>query len=281
MYFCSKESSSTSMSHSRPMNLPTTIILSDLSRLDITRDKMATNRGIAKEKRKYTRSITEVIQNSDTVHCVLFETPDSNSNLESKSKWDADENAHAFPNRKLVTSLTCTTNVGPEEEIVSSNPEECDDPDNDENSDGCPRIERIMVPSGEYLIWRFKDEESSWFPSFARRPADRHMIRCSWIRLSDPSEWNSGHVASWISWCNRTFSLKLKLTAASVLPSSGKRLLELSLRDWQDIAGETAGCVLARHLGHLRLQATGVHIPDLLQENRNNGKWIRSRAKNE
>ncbi|RLU18462.1 hypothetical protein DMN91_008819 [Ooceraea biroi] len=117
-------------------------------------------------------------------------------------------------------------------EVASSS--KCDD-SSDESSDGCPEAERIMVPS-------------------------------------DPSEWNSGHIASWISWCARTFSLKLSSTA-TLLPSSGKELLKLSLRHWQDIAGGTAGCVLARHLGHLRLQATGVHIPDLLQEDTDNERF--------
>lgn len=44
----------------------------------------------------------------------------------------------------------------------------------------------------------------------------------------------------------------------------------MSLQDWQNIGGATGGRLLARHLGHLRLQATGVHTPDLLQENEDN-----------
>ncbi|XP_014610225.1 PREDICTED: DNA-binding protein D-ETS-6-like [Polistes canadensis] len=78
----------------------------------------------------------------------------------------------------------------------------------------------------------------------------------------DPSEWNSSHVASWISWCCRAFSIKEPPTPKT-LPSTGKELLKLSLEDWQGISG---GRILARHLGYLRLQATGVHSPALLQD---------------
>jgi len=92
------------------------------------------------------------------------------------------------------------------------------------------------------------------------------MSECFPIRLSDPSEWNSSHISSWISWCSRTFSIKLR----PILPSTGKELLKLSLQDWKDICGEKEGRILAQHLGHLRLQATGVHTPDLLQENKDN-----------
>jgi len=86
-------------------------------------------------------------------------------------------------------------------------------------------------------------------------------------RLSDPSKWNSNHINKWISWCDRTFAIRLGPIAA-ILPSTGKELLRLTLQDWRNIGG-TGGNILARHLAHLRLQATGVHTPDLLQENEN------------
>ncbi|XP_014486447.1 PREDICTED: DNA-binding protein D-ETS-6-like, partial [Dinoponera quadriceps] len=85
---------------------------------------------------------------------------------------------------------------------------------------------------------------------------------------SDPSKWNSSHIASWVSWCSQTFSIR-PTPIATILPSNGKDLLKLSLRDWQEIGGLGGGRLLAQHLGHLRLQATGVHTPDLLQENEN------------
>ncbi|XP_003702428.2 DNA-binding protein D-ETS-6 [Megachile rotundata] len=79
---------------------------------------------------------------------------------------------------------------------------------------------------------------------------------------SDPSEWNSNHIASWISWCSRVFTVKPPPDPAE-FPSTGKELLKLSSDFWRGISG---GKILARHLGYLQLQATGVETPDLLQE---------------
>ena len=75
-------------------------------------------------------------------------------------------------------------------------------------------------------------------------------------------------MASWLSWCSKTFSID-PLSSATKLPNSGKELLELSLERWQKIPG---GKVLARHLGYLRLQSTGVCSPDLLQEQKVDGE---------
>ncbi|KYM78670.1 DNA-binding protein D-ETS-6 [Atta colombica] len=85
---------------------------------------------------------------------------------------------------------------------------------------------------------------------------------------SDPSKWNSSDINKWILWCSHTFAIRLGSIAA-ILPSTGKELLRLTLQDWRDIGG-TGGSIVARHLAHLRLQATGVHTTDLLQENENN-----------
>ncbi|KAK9300673.1 hypothetical protein QLX08_006709 [Tetragonisca angustula] len=79
---------------------------------------------------------------------------------------------------------------------------------------------------------------------------------------SDPSEWNSSHIASWISWCSNAFSIK-PTPSTMIFPSTGKELLTLSSDHWQAIPG---GKILARHLGYLRFQATGIQTPDLLQE---------------
>ncbi|XP_029162133.1 transcriptional regulator ERG-like [Nylanderia fulva] len=113
-------------------------------------------------------------------------------------------------------------------------------------------IERVIVSeSNEKNDDRFNNEDTD------RLESEQIMVP------SDPSEWNSSHIASWISWCGRTFSIKP--IAALLLPSTGKELLKLSQRDWQKIGG-LGGRILARHLGYLHLQATGVHTPDLLQE---------------
>ncbi|XP_076767048.1 DNA-binding protein D-ETS-6 [Xylocopa sonorina] len=79
---------------------------------------------------------------------------------------------------------------------------------------------------------------------------------------SDPSEWNSNHIASWISWCTRAFSIE-PAPNATKFPSTGKELLKLSSDYWRTIPG---GKILARHLGCLQFQATGVQTPNLLQE---------------
>ncbi|XP_043525209.1 DNA-binding protein D-ETS-6-like isoform X2 [Frieseomelitta varia] len=79
---------------------------------------------------------------------------------------------------------------------------------------------------------------------------------------SDPSEWNSSHIASWISWCSNAFSIK-PAPSTMKFPSTGKELLTLSSDHWQAIPG---GKILARHLGYLRFQATGIQTPDLFQE---------------
>lgn len=83
----------------------------------------------------------------------------------------------------------------------------------------------------------------------------------------DPSEWNSNHIASWISWCSQVFSIKPPSTIK--FPSTGKELLKLSSDYWQAIPG---GKILARHLGYLQFQVTGVQTPDLLQEEKIDGK---------
>ncbi|XP_017752447.1 PREDICTED: DNA-binding protein D-ETS-6-like [Eufriesea mexicana] len=79
---------------------------------------------------------------------------------------------------------------------------------------------------------------------------------------SDPSEWNSNNIASWITWCSNVFSIK-PAPSMTKFPSTGKELLKLSSDYWQTIPG---GKILARHLGYLQFQATGIQIPDLLQE---------------
>lgn len=52
-------------------------------------------------------------------------------------------------------------------------------------------------------------------------------------------------------------------------PSTGKELLKLSSDYWETIPG---GKILARHLGYLQFQATGIQTPNLLQEKKDNGK---------
>nr|XP_012234028.1 PREDICTED: transcriptional regulator ERG-like [Linepithema humile] len=178
----------------------------------------------------------EIFQSSDTVQCRVSADLKSSSESESESRRKDNKKTQAFSSCKRFrwthTEARIIDNV--EREIVSENNKDSDDSNNEDSDDPHVESERIMVPS-------------------------------------DPSEWNSDHISSWISWCSRTFSIKSKPIAA-ILPPTGKELLKLSLQDWQDICGSTEGCILARHLGHLRLQATGVHTPDLLQENKDSRK---------
>ncbi|KAK0088842.1 hypothetical protein PV325_010439 [Microctonus aethiopoides] len=79
---------------------------------------------------------------------------------------------------------------------------------------------------------------------------------------TNPSEWNSQHVNAWVAWCARVFSIN-PLPSPNELPNNGKKLLEFTIEQWQNISG---GRILARHLGYLQLQATGIHSSNLLQE---------------
>ncbi|XP_015117976.1 DNA-binding protein D-ETS-6 [Diachasma alloeum] len=81
---------------------------------------------------------------------------------------------------------------------------------------------------------------------------------------TNPSDWNANHVAAWLSWCGRAFSIN-PLPSANELPETGKALLEISSESWKRIPG---GQILARHLGYLHLQATGIYCQDLLQEDK-------------
>ncbi|XP_011495065.1 PREDICTED: DNA-binding protein D-ETS-6-like [Ceratosolen solmsi marchali] len=82
---------------------------------------------------------------------------------------------------------------------------------------------------------------------------------------SDPSEWNASHIASWLSWCARAFSLEPAPDPFALAPSTGREMLCWSLAQWQERA-PGSGRVLARHLGYLRLQASGISTEALLQE---------------
>lgn len=214
-------------------------------------NKMATtNYEIARERRKFYQAM-----NQDTVSS---ESSGSRSNLESESRSKRHANKKVSSSCKQ-TRLHKTDNTEVVRRVIVSESNE-DDDSNNEDVDRS-ESEQIMVPSGEYLIGA---EIMTSILKLLYHNRARNMSRWFRIRLSDPSEWNSSHIASWISWCSRTFSIR---PIAAILPSTGKELLKLSLRDWQKIGGGTEGRILARHLGYLHLQATGVHTPDLLQEN--------------
>ncbi|XP_070152155.1 DNA-binding protein D-ETS-6 [Polyergus mexicanus] len=162
---------------------------------------------------------------------VSAEASGSRSSLESELRSKCYDNKKVSSSCKQIRLTRRTDNAEVVECVIVPESNEKNDDSNNEDADHL-ESERIMVPS-------------------------------------DPSEWNSSHIASWISWCSRTFPIR---PIAAILPSTGKELLKLSLRDWQHIGGGTGGRILARHLGYLHLQATGIHTPDLLQEDADNAK---------
>ncbi|XP_016838683.1 DNA-binding protein D-ETS-6-like isoform X2 [Nasonia vitripennis] len=92
---------------------------------------------------------------------------------------------------------------------------------------------------------------------------------------SDPSEWNSSHVSSWLSWCSQAFSLKPVPTidALGSPSTTGRDILDWSLAQWKERCPGGSGRVLARHLGYLRLQATGLRTDALLQEEKSTERF--------
>lgn len=77
-------------------------------------------------------------------------------------------------------------------------------------------------------------------------------------------------MSSWLSWCSRAFSIEL-VDVTSILPSTGRELVELPLDEWKKIPG---GEVLAKHLGYLRLQVTGIQTDALVQQNTIDGEFF-------
>ncbi|CAD6207346.1 GSCOCG00010180001-RA-CDS [Cotesia congregata] len=82
---------------------------------------------------------------------------------------------------------------------------------------------------------------------------------------TNPAEWKSEHVDGWLTWCSRVFSINPP-PERSKLPDSGEELINITSDKWRRISG---GKILARHLGYLRLQATGVYDHELIQEQTN------------
>ncbi|KAL0122696.1 hypothetical protein PUN28_007411 [Cardiocondyla obscurior] len=181
-----------------------------------------------KKHHEFFYRMVDIFQTSDTVHRILTEMTDFESNSGSKSEAKEDEGTltSCRQTRVIHSHMHGIHNVN----IVEHRPEN-NEKNNDEDPDDHSKSEQIMVPS-------------------------------------DPSKWNSNHINKWISWCSQTFAISPG-SIATILPSTGKELLQLTLQDWQDISG-TGGSILARHLAHFRLQATGVYTPNLLQEKENN-----------
>lgn len=77
------------------------------------------------------------------------------------------------------------------------------------------------------------------------------------ILFPDPAEWNPEHIAQWLEWTTKKFSLNPRPNA-SHFPKSGSDLCELTKADLEKLTGdERSGQLLAVHLAHLRHSATG------------------------
>ncbi|XP_049940913.1 ETS domain-containing transcription factor ets-5-like [Schistocerca serialis cubense] len=72
-----------------------------------------------------------------------------------------------------------------------------------------------------------------------------------------PGEWSGEHVSAWLRWCTRQFRLRPAPDPAR-FPGTGPELWALRRDEWAALAGSgRAGRLLAVHLAHLRLAATG------------------------
>lgn len=75
--------------------------------------------------------------------------------------------------------------------------------------------------------------------------------------MSDPSEWNSTHIKSWLTWCSEKFLLNPK-PEASKFPDTGLDLCKLSTAEFEVRAdNKRCGLILAKHLAHLKHSVTG------------------------
>lgn len=75
--------------------------------------------------------------------------------------------------------------------------------------------------------------------------------------ITDPSEWNSIHMKSWLTWCTRKFSLKPAPDPAK-FPASGSDLCDLTRSEIEKRTGNArSAAILAKHLACLRQSVTG------------------------
>ncbi len=78
------------------------------------------------------------------------------------------------------------------------------------------------------------------------------------IRLpTDPTEWTSDNIKTWITWVTKEFKLQPP-PDHSRFPSDGKELVEFTRADFWVCAGsKLGGNTLAKHLAYLQHTATG------------------------
>lgn len=77
------------------------------------------------------------------------------------------------------------------------------------------------------------------------------------LLFTDPLEWTSFHIKSWLKWSSKKFSLS-PTPEVKKFPDSGTELCKLSRADFEKIAGNSRnGTLLAKHIAHLRHSVTG------------------------
>ncbi|XP_047368590.1 DNA-binding protein Ets97D-like isoform X2 [Vespa velutina] len=181
----------------------------------------------------------------------------ANFNDSMKSEDESNESNH-----DITAKLETLLRVSCENSAVSFDGEKYDNDEISKENITC----RLACRSGDANVPEKKNKSSLNFEEKEEKQLEleeERLIDSSPVMVPyDPSEWNSSHIASWISWCSQAFSIKPSPTSKT-LPSTGKELLKLSLEEWQRFPG---GRILARHLGYLRLQATGVYSLALLQD---------------
>jgi hypothetical protein len=93
---------------------------------------------------------------------------------------------------------------------------------------------------------------------FFNRNALRSKIMClqnGVLQFADPSEWSEEHVAQWLQWVSKQFSLPP--LSPEDFPKTGQELCALSKSQLLALAGPRAGSVLAAHLANLKHSVTG------------------------
>ncbi|KAJ8680376.1 hypothetical protein QAD02_016163 [Eretmocerus hayati] len=127
-----------------------------------------------------------------------------------------------------------------------------------------PKFETLLRISEESISTVPSDDES--LPEYICTDSDGTEQPV--MLPSDPSEWTSTHVHSWLDWCARAFSLDEGSTRLDDNTSEdicGRDLLDWSLEQWKQKLPGASGPLLARHLGYLRLQARGITTDALSQ----------------
>ncbi|XP_050508903.1 DNA-binding protein D-ETS-6-like [Diabrotica virgifera virgifera] len=74
---------------------------------------------------------------------------------------------------------------------------------------------------------------------------------------TDPFEWTTTHIKSWLEWCTRKFSLHPKPDPQR-FPGTGPEVCDLSRSEFEDRAASSrSGKILAKYIAHLRHSVTG------------------------